>query len=77
VSTRLALSAVALSATEVSVLCELAEEHEMSPTKNPSEFTVQELKEKLRAFGLNATGPKSDKSIDRGGSDRRLALRVE
>jgi len=48
------------AATEVSVLCELAEGHEMSPTKNPSEFTVQELKEKLRAFGLNATGSKSD-----------------
>ncbi|KMQ88339.1 hypothetical protein RF55_12198 [Lasius niger] len=32
----------------------------MSPTKNSSEFTVQELKEKLRTFGLSTTGPKSE-----------------
>jgi len=42
------------------VLCELAERHGMSPTRSPSEFTVQELKEKLRALGLNTTGPKND-----------------
>jgi len=54
------MSVVTLSATEVSVLCELAEGHEMNPTRSLSEFMVQELKEKLRALGLNTTGSKSD-----------------
>jgi len=32
----------------------------MSPKKNPSECTVQELKEKLKSFGLNTAGTKND-----------------
>lgn len=32
----------------------------MSPRRNPSECTVQELKEKLRNLGLNTAGTKND-----------------
>lgn len=32
----------------------------MSPMRNPSEFIVQELREKLKALGLNTTGPKNE-----------------
>lgn len=46
---------------------------EMSPTRNPSEFTVQQLKEKLKTFGLSTAGSKSDlinrlKAVDPAGS---------
>lgn len=34
-------------------------EDRMSPTKNPSEFTVVELKEKLKTLGLSAAGSKN------------------
>lgn len=43
----------------------------MSPTRNPSEFKIQDLKTKFKTFGLSTTGTiekRLDKSIDGGRS---------